>query len=282
MSDRTAPSVTTQTCDTSAVRREHVRWEVADGVGTVVIDRADKLNALTYDSYRELEALTRDVARDPAVRVVVIRGSGSAFCAGGDVDGIIGDLLPRDAKDHLEFARMTCDLVRNLREMPQPVIAQIHGIAAGAGAVIALASDLRYLAQSGRFSFLFTKVGLTGADMGAAWLLPRIVGAGRASELLLLGDTVHAEECLRIGLANKVVADGELDELVRKTARRLADGPATALQMTKRMLHRELDMDFAAALEGEMLAQALLLMGKDHAEFHAAWHQKRAPRWTGR
>ena len=261
---------------------QHLRFEVADGVGTVVFDRPGKLNALTYDTYREFEHLTRETARDPAVRVIVLRGEGPAFCAGGDVDAIIGDLLAKDMKDHLDFARMTCEVVRNLRELPQPVIAQVHGMAAGAGAVIALASDLRYLAQSARFAFLFTKVGLTGADMGAAYLLPRIVGAGRASEMLLLGDTVDAAECLRIGLANRVVADDELSALVAKIAKRLANGPTAALAMTKRMLQRELDMDLSSALESEMMGQALMLMGADHREFHTAWTAKRPPVWRGR
>jgi enoyl-CoA hydratase/carnithine racemase len=261
---------------------QHVRYELTQGVGTVVLDRPEKLNALTYDTYRDLERLTRDEARNPELKVLVLRGAGSAFCAGGDVDLIIGDLLKRDVHDHVVFTKLTCDVVRNLREMPQPVIAQVHGMAAGAGAVIALASDLRYLAQKARFSFLFTKVGLTGADMGAAWLLPRMVGAGRASEILLLGDTLDAEECHRIGLANRVVPDDELNDLVAKVAARLATGPAAALQMTKRMIQRELDMDFASALEGEMLGQALLLLGADHREFHAAWTEKRPPQWRGR
>ena len=261
---------------------QHVRYELADGVGTVVLDRPDKLNALTYDTYREFEHLTREESRDPNLKVLVIRGAGAAFCAGGDVELIIGDLLQRDARDHLLFTKLTCDLVRNLREMPQPVIAQVRGVAAGAGAVIALASDLRYLGKSARFSFLFTKVGLTGADMGAAWLLPRVVGMGRASEILLLGDALDADECHRIGLANKVVADEELADLVTKAARKIAAGPAAALQMTKRMLQRELDMDFASAMEAEMLGQALLLMGEDHREFHAAWTAKRPPVWRGR
>lgn len=261
---------------------QHLRYTLADGVGTVVLDRPEKLNALTYDTYRDLERLTRDEARNPELKALVLRGAGAAFCAGGDVDLIIGDLLKRDVRDHVQFTKLTCDVVRNLREMPQPVIAQIHGMAAGAGAVIALASDLRYLSTKGRFSFLFTKVGLTGADMGAAWLLPRIVGAGRAAEILLLGDTLDAEECHRIGLANRVVPDDELADLVAKVAKRLATGPAAAIQMTKRMIQRELDMDFASALEGEMLGQALLLMGEDHREFHAAWTEKRPPAWKGR
>lgn len=261
---------------------EDLRAEIADGVATVTFQRPDKLNALTYGMYAEFERLTREWARDPAVKVVVLRGAGAAFCAGGDVHSIIGDLLQRDTKEHIEFAKMTCDVVRNLREMPQPVIAQIRGVAAGAGSVIALASDLRFCGQSAKFAFLFTKVGLTGADMGAAWLLPRIVGMGRASELLLLGDTIDAAEAHRIGLANKVVPDVELDELVAKTAKRLATGPTLAFSTTKRMLQRELDMDFSSSLEGEMLAQALLLMGQDHREFFEAWSAKRPPVWRGR
>lgn len=261
---------------------DHLRWDVRDGVGTVTFDRPEKLNALTYDVYRDFERLTREVARDDAVRVVVLRGAGKAFCAGGDVHGIIGDLLAKDQKDHLDFARMTCDVVRNLRAMPQPVVAQLHGMTAGAGAVIALASDLRYLASTAKVAFLFTKVGLTGADMGAAWLLPRVVGFGRASEILLLGDTLDADECLRIGLATRVVAETDLAATVDGVARRLADGPTQALATTKRMLQREQDMDFLSALDGEMLAQALMLLGKDHAEFYAAWCAKRPPVWTGR
>lgn len=261
---------------------QHLKFDVADGVGTVTLLRPEKLNALTYDSYRELETLTRDLPRHADVRVVVLRGEGKAFCAGGDVHEIIGDLIPRDMKDHLEFTRMTGAVVANLREMPQPVIARIHGLAAGAGSVIALAADLRVLSTSAKFAFLFTKVGLSGGDMGAGYLLPRVVGLGRASELLLLGDTIDAEACLRYGLANRVVPDVELDAEVTKLARRLADGPAYAQALTKRMVQRELDMDFASAMEGEVQSQALLLMGRDHAEFFEAWKAKRPPQWRGR
>lgn len=261
---------------------EHLRFDVKDGVGTVTLPRPEKLNALTYESYRELETLTRELPRNAGVRVLVLRGEGKSFCAGGDVNEIIGDLLARDMKDHLEFARMTGAVVANLREMPQPVIARVHGLAAGAGSVIALAADLRVLAASAKFAFLFTKVGLSGGDMGAGWLLPRVVGLGRASELLLLGDTIDAAECLRIGLANRVVADDALDAEVAALALRLAEGPAYAQAMTKKMVQREMDADFASAIEMEAQSQALLLMGKDHAEFHAAWRAKRAPKWTGR
>jgi enoyl-CoA hydratase/carnithine racemase len=261
---------------------QHILLDVADGVGTVTLPRPEKMNALTYDSYRELETLTRELPRIPDVRVLVLRGEGKAFCAGGDVNEIIGDLVARDMKDHLDFARMTGAVVAGLREAPQPVIARVHGLAAGAGAVIALAADLRVLAASAKFAFLFTKVGLSGGDMGAGWLLPRVVGLGRASELLLLGDTIDAAECLRIGLANRVVADDEIDAEVGELARRLADGPAYAQAMTKKMVQREMDMDFASAIEAEAQSQALLLMGKDHATFHAAWKAKRPPKWSGR
>jgi enoyl-CoA hydratase/carnithine racemase len=261
---------------------QHLRFDVADGVGTVTLSRPEKLNALTYDSYREFEQLTRDLPRNADVRALVVRGEGKAFCAGGDVNEIIGDLVARDMKDHLEFARMTGSLVANLREAPQPVIAAVRGTAAGAGSVIALAADIRVLSDNAKFAFLFTKVGLSGGDMGAGWLLPRVVGLGRASELLLFGDTINAAECHRIGLANVVVPEADLDAEVAQMARRLADGPTYAQAMTKQMIQRELDMDFASAIEAEAQSQALLLMGKDHAEFLAAWRAKRPPKWSGR
>jgi len=261
---------------------QHLKFDVAAGVGTVTFSRPEKLNALTYDTYREFEELTRALPRNADVRALVLRGEGKAFCAGGDVNEIIGDLVARDMKDHLEFARMTGAVVANLREAPQPVVASVRGTAAGAGSVIALAADMRVLSLNAKFAFLFTKVGLSGGDMGAAYLLPRVVGLGHASELLLLGDTINAEECRRVGLANLVVPDADLDAEVAQLARRLADGPAYAHAMTKKMLQRELDMDFASAIEAEAQSQALLLMGKDHAEFHAAWKAKRAPKWNGR
>jgi len=261
---------------------EHIRIEKRGGVCTVTLDRPDKLNALTYDSYAELERFTHDVSADPDVAVVVFRGAGKGFCAGGDVHSIIGDMISKDARAHLEFTRMTGAVVQNLRNMHQPVIAQIHGTCAGAGAVIALACDLRICSRSAKFGFLFTKVGLTGADMGAAYLLPRIVGAGRAMEILLFGDMVPAAEAYRIGLANRVVDEEDLESTVRDMAERLARGPVLAQNMTKRMLQRELDMDLASAIEGEAQAQAILMMGGDHAEFYRAWCEKRPPEWRGR
>ena len=261
---------------------EHIDVEVTDGIATVTFLRPEKLNALTFDAYRDFERFSAGLPRRRDVHCVVMRGKGAAFCAGGDVHAIIGNLLDHDAHDHYRFTQMTGACVANLREAPQPVIAQIRGAAVGAGAVLALASDLRICGESARFGFVFTKVGLTGADMGAAYLLPRIVGLGRASELLLLGDTIDAETALRYGLANRVVPDDDLPTATFNIARRLAKGPHLAQELTKRMLQRELDQDFASAMETETLGQALLLMGKDHAEFYAAWGEKRPPRWTGR
>ena len=253
------------------------RWEVADGVGTVTLDRPEKLNALTFEVYDELVRLTGEVGGDPAVRVLVLRGEGRAFCSGGDVNEIIGRLLGKPVEERLAFTRTTCALVRNLRRCPQPVIASLHGAVAGAGAVIALAADLRVAAASAKFSFLFTKVGLAGADMGAAWLLPRVVGAGRAGEILLLGDPVPAEEALRIGLVGRVVPDERLREETDALARRLADGAAEGLRATKRLLQAESDMDFETALEAEAAGQAVLLGGPDHHEYHRAFNEKRRP-----
>lgn len=260
---------------------EHIRFEVTDGVGVCTLIRPEKYNALTYESYAELVRLTGEVAGRSDVRVLVLRGEGKSFCCGGDVHQIIGDLLERDTADHLKFTTMTGAVVKGLREMPQPVIAEIQGLAVGAGAVISIASDLRVMAEGSKLGFIFTKVGLTGADMGAAYLLPRLVGLGRATEILLFGEMVEAEEAVRIGLATRLVAKDELRSTVDEMARRLADGPTLAQASTKRMLQRELDMDFHSAMEGETLAQALLLMGDDHREFYAAWKAKRDPEWSG-
>jgi len=236
------------------------RWERADGVGTVVLDRPDKLNALTFEVYDELVRLFAEVGSDAAVKAVVIRGEGRAFCSGGDVNEIIGKLLDRPLEDRLAFTRTTCALVRNIRSCPQPVVASLHGAVAGAGAVIAL-----------------TKVGLSGADMGAAWLLPRVVGLGRASGILLLGDAVPADEAHRIGLVHRVVPDGDLAAETAALARRLADGSEAGIRATKRMLREEEALGFDAALEAEAAGQAALLGGPDHREYHRAFNEKRKP-----
>ncbi len=257
-------------------------YEVRDGVATVAFTRPDKLNSLTFETYGELERLAWACQTDDAVRVLVLTGRGKGFCSGGDVHEIIGELQKRDVKGMLEFTRMTGAVVRNLRLLEKPVIAAINGIAAGAGSVLALASDFRIMADTARFAFLFTRVGLTGADMGAAFLLPRVVGFGRATELLMLGDTIDAATAERYGLTYKVVPAERLAEETAALARRLADGPTQALGMTKRMLNNEWGMDLVSAIEAEAQAQALLLLAEDHKEFYRAFTEKRPPRFTGR
>jgi enoyl-CoA hydratase/carnithine racemase len=258
-------------------------FSAAGGVMTVTLDRPDKLNALTFSVYAELRDLFVSLSGDRSdVRVVVLRGSGRAFCSGGDVDEIIGATLAMAPGELLAFTRMTGEVIRAMRECPVPVIAAVHGMAAGAGAVLALASDLRVCTPDARFAFLFTRVGLSGADMGAAYLLPRLVGMGHATRLLMLGDTVEADEAFRIGLVSWLVAADALDGAVDALARRLASGPAAAYAQTKALLTREQDMSLSAAVELDAQTQALLMKGHDYAEFHAAFTEKREPRWHGR
>jgi len=260
-----------------------MQFTVADGVGTVLLDRPDKLNALTFEIYAQLRDLFRTVYLDRDARVVVLRGNGRAFCSGGDVHEIIGATLSMEPRELLAFTRMTGEMIRAMRECPVPVIAAVHGMAAGAGAMLALAADFRVCSPAARFAFLFTKVGLSGADMGAAYLLPRLVGMGHATRLLMLGDTVDAEQALRIGLASQLVSPpDDFDAAVDDLARRLADGPTEAYAQTKALLTREQDMSLSAAVELEAQTQALLMKGADYAEFHAAFTGKRAPRWEGR
>jgi enoyl-CoA hydratase/carnithine racemase len=263
-------------------RWEHFDFEVSEGVATVRFSRPDKLNALTFDTYADLRDLLAELPHRGDVRVVVLTGAGRGFCSGGDVEEIIGALQRMEAAELLEFTRMTGAVVKALRECPLPVIAAVNGVAAGAGSVIALASDFRMLARSASFAFLFTKVGLAGADMGSAYLLPRLVGLGRATELLMVGDSIDAERALAIGLATDVVDDEALPEVTSKLARRFADGPAFAYSTTKVLLTRELDMDLGSAIEMEAMTQALLMKSTDHGEFYAAWTEGRRPRWTGR
>jgi len=253
-----------------------------DGVAVLTFDRPETLNSLTFAVYGQLERLFAELDDDDDVKVVVLTGHGRGFCSGGSVEEIIGPLLESELDQTLAFTRMTGAVVRNMLRLQKPIVAAVNGIAAGAGAVLALASDLRVLADTAKFAFLFTRVGLTGADMGAAWLLPKIVGTGRALELLLLGDKIDAAECHRIGLANRIApADHVLGESLA-LARRLADGPGLALAMTKKLVWQEWAMDLDAAIEQEAQAQALLLRGHDHREFYNAWMEKRQPRFLGR
>jgi enoyl-CoA hydratase/carnithine racemase len=238
---------------------------------------------LTFEVYADVRDLTRELrGRGDEVRVLVIRGRGRGFCSGGDVDEIIGKLLERGTRDVYEFARMTGECVRNLREMPQPVIASVNGVAAGAGAVLAAASDIRVLATSASFRFLFTSVGLSGGDMGVCWLLPRIVGWGRAAEALLLGGKITSEQALAWGLAAKVVPDGELDSAVNDYVTQLLALAPWGLAMTKEMLNRSGSLDYSAAIEMEAFTQSLLMTAEDFREFHAGFTARRKPEFKGR
>jgi enoyl-CoA hydratase/carnithine racemase len=263
------------------------RWQnfdlaLQDGVATVTFSRPDRLNALTFDVYADLRDLIGELPHRGDVRVLVLAGQGRGFCSGGDVEEIIGELQRMGAGELLDFTRMTGAVVKAMREAPLPIVAAVNGVAAGAGAVLALASDLRLVARSAKFAFLFTRVGLAGADMGAAYLLPRLVGLGKATELLLLGDEVDAETAAQIGLATRLVDDAELPTAATELARSLADGPTLAHATTKVLLTRELDMSLGDAVEMEALAQALLMKSDDFGEFYAAWTEGRSPAWTGR
>ncbi|MBA3296090.1 MAG: enoyl-CoA hydratase family protein [Acidobacteria bacterium] len=235
------------------------RYVEEAGTATITLNRPDHLNALTFEVYAELRDLFEALASHEAVKAVIITGEGRGFCSGGDVDAIIGELLDREMPDLLAFTRMTGALIKNIRALPKPVIAAINGVAAGAGAVIALACDFRIAVPDASLAFLFTKVGLAGADMGAAYLLPRVVGLSRATELLMLGDRVSAAEALRIGLVNSVVPPPSLMDDARALAARLAAGPSFAIGMTKTLLNQELDADFASAIEAEAQGQAICM-----------------------
>ncbi|MFF0889294.1 enoyl-CoA hydratase family protein [Streptomyces sp. NPDC003456] len=263
-------------------RWEHLRVEVSDGVATVTLARPEKLNALTFGAYADLRDLLAELSRERSVRALVLSGEGRGFCSGGDVDEIIGATLAMDTAELLDFNRMTGQVVRAIRECPFPVIAALHGVAAGAGAVLALACDFRIADPTARFAFLFTRVGLSGGDMGAAYLLPRVVGLGQATRLLMLGDPVRATEAERIGLISELTQEGRADEAAGQLAQRLAQGPALAYAQTKALLTAELDMPLAASVELDASTQALLMHGADYAEFHAAFTEKRPPKWSGR
>ena len=248
--------------------------EDAAGVATITLDRPDRLNALTFEVYAELRDLLAALVEHDPVRAVVITGAGRGFCSGGDVEAIIGELVKQDMPRLLAFTRMTGALIANIRALPKPVVAAINGVAAGAGAVIALAADFRLAVPDARLAFLFTKVGLAGADMGAAYLLPRVVGLARATELLMLGDAISADDALRMGLVNRVVPPGDLLNEARQLAARLAAGPAFALGMTKTLLNQELDIDFAAAVEAEAQGQAICMQTPAFREAYEAFKRR--------
>ncbi len=258
----------------------HFLLEVdSQGIATITLNRPERLNALTFEVYRELTDTFAGLQKERDVRVVVITGTGRAFCSGGDVHDIIGELFKRDIEGLLEFTRMTCELVHNIRAVPQPVVASLNGTTAGAGACIALSSDIRIASEEAKIAFLFVKVGLSGADMGAAFLLPRVVGLSKATELLYTGEFISAVEAERIGLYNRVVPVDKLATVTREFAEQLAQGPAFALAKTKEMLNREFLGSFDAALEAEALAQAICMQHPDYREAYEAFVAKRKPKF---
>jgi enoyl-CoA hydratase/carnithine racemase len=262
----------------------HFGWAASeDGrVATITLNRPDKKNPLTFESYAELRDLFRDLSFAADVRAIVLTGAGGNFCSGGDVFDIIEPLTKMAMPDLLAFTRMTGDVVKAMRRCPQPIIAAINGVAAGAGAVLALAADFRLMVPTATFRFLFTQVGLSGGDMGAAYLLPRTVGLARATEILMFGDPIDAQRACDIGLVNRVVEPGALRAETAALAQRIAGGPIAAYAATKLTLTAEQDMDLSTALAHEATSQAKLMAGDDHREFHAAFRQGRPPRWSGR
>ena len=249
------------------------RLEVERHVALVTLDRPETLNSLTFELYDELARVFEDFNRRSEVRAVILTGAGRGFCSGGDVNAIIGELFARDMRGLLDFTRATGHLIGSIRGTRCPVIACVNGPAVGAGAVIAAACDLRIASRSARFGFVFPKVGLSGADMGASWLLPRIVGMGNAAELLFFGDVIDVDTAYRMGLVNRIADDGEAALALAKTwAEKLAQGPAFAHAMTKRMLIAEQTMSLADALEAEAQAQAICMA---HSDFRTAYEARR-------
>lgn len=254
---------------------KHFRYEEHDGVATIRLDRPERLNALTFESYAELADTFAALQSRDSVRCVVLTGTGRAFCSGGDVLDIIGKLFDVSEADVHAFTRMTCRLIENMLMLEKPIIASLNGTTCGAGAVMAAASDLRIGAESAKIAFLFTKVGLSGADMGAAWLLPRIVGLTRATELLMLGEFISARRAEEIGLYNRVVPDAELAGATAEWAHKLVAGPSMGLAVTKRMLRLEASMTAREALSAEAWVQAECMNHPDYRESYRAFVEKR-------
>ena len=267
--------------DPAAYAAKHFLWRVEGRVGRITLNRPEKRNPLTFDSYAELRDLFRALTTDGKIRAVVIDGAGGNFCSGGDVHEIIGPLTKMQKPALLEFTRMTGDLVRAMRACPQPVIAAIDGSCAGAGAMIALASDFRLATPDAKTAFLFVRVGLAGCDMGACTLLPRMIGYGRAAELLYTGRTMSAEEGERWGFFNRLLAPDALLPEAMRLAGGIASGPTFAHAMTKKMLHREWSMGLDEAIDAEGKAQAVCMQTNDFRRAYEAFAAKRQPAFEG-
>jgi enoyl-CoA hydratase/carnithine racemase len=263
----------------------HFLWEVQDGVATLTLNRPERKNPLTFDSYGEIRDLFRELRHAKDVKVVVLRGAGDNFCSGGDVHEIIGPLVRmQEAGDMgglLEFTRMTGDAVIEMRRCPQPIIAAVDGVCAGAGAILAMAADLRLGTARSKTAFLFVRVGLAGADMGACNILPRIIGSGRAAELLYTGRSMSGEEAERWGFYNRLVAPEQLHADAQALARELAAGPTFAHGMTKKCLEQEWSMGIAEAIEAEAQAQAICMQTRDYGRAYRAFLEKKKPEFKG-
>lgn len=274
-----------KTFDGASYRARHFLWEVSDGVATLTLNRPERKNPLTFDSYGELRDLFRELRYSKDVKVVVLRGAGDNFCSGGDVHEIIGPLVrmqeAHDMPGLLEFTRMTGDTVIEMRHCPQPIIAAVDGICAGAGAILAMASDMRIGTPRAKTAFLFVRVGLAGADMGACAILPRLIGHGRASELLYTGRVMTAEEGERWGFFNRLVAPEELAAQAEALARELRAGPTFAHGMTKKCLEQEWSMGIVEAIEAEAQAQAICMQTRDYGRAYRAFVDKRKPVFEG-
>lgn len=260
---------------------DHFQWAFENGVGTVTLNRPDRKNPLTFESYAELRNMFRDLVYAKSVKAIIITGAGGNFCSGGDVHEIIGPLVEMDMPELLDFTRMTGDLVKAMRDCPQPVIAAIDGICVGAGAIIAMSSDLRLATPAAKTAFLFNRVGLAGCDMGACAILPRIIGQGRASELLFFGRSMSAEEGERWGFFNQLVEADTLMDTARSWADRIAAGPNFANAMTKNQLNTEWDMPLHTAIEAEAQAQAICMQTRDFERAYRAFVAKEKPVFEG-
>jgi len=262
-------------------RAEHFLWKVEGGVGTITLNRPERKNPLTFDSYAELRDLFERLRHADDVKVLLLHGAGDNFCSGGDVHEIIGPLIQLKAPELLMFTRMTGDVVKAMRHCPQPIVAAIDGVCAGAGAILAMASDLRFGTARSKTAFLFNRVGLAGCDMGACNILPRIVGQGRASELLYTGRALGGEEGERWGFFNRLCAPENLVADARAMAEELARGPTFANGITKSMLHHEWAMDVDQAIEAEAQAQAICMLTEDFGRAYRAFVAKSKPVFEG-
>ena len=260
---------------------QHFNWRVEGKVALITLSRPERKNPITFESYAELRDTFRALASAGDIKAVVFGSNQGSFCSGGDVRDIIGPLLERDMQGLIDFTRMTGDLVKAMRACPQPIIAAVDGICVGAGAMIALAADLRFGTPAAKTAFLFTRVGLAGCDMGACAMLPRVIGQGRAAELLYTGRSMSAEEGERWGFFNRLVAADALEAEALALAKKLAEGPTFAHAMTKTMLHHEWAMSLDQAIEAEALAQAVCMQTKDFRRAYEAFIAKAAPRFAG-